>query len=161
MKRVGIKRPQYTPPPPAPPRPATRRSQMVASCFEGSVPKEPADRAPKFKLLAEGEECTVRRYAGYCRCAPETVVLAHTNTLSDQKGERYKGHDSAGFFAGHECHDYIDNRRGPPHEIEALVLAAQQRTRTRLREIAASPTARPWRKLAAIEVLMQLESRNG
>lgn len=162
MKRTGFKRPEYVPPPPAPIRPATRRAQMVASTFVGSVPKEPADRLDALLRLAEGEECTVRRYGGFCRCRTDQTVWAHTNTQADQKGMGYKGHDSAGFFAGYHCHTYIDQ---PPaseaqrEEIAALVAVAQERTRVRLMEIAASRTERPWKVEAARRALEMIEAR--
>lgn len=162
MKRTGFKRPEYVAPPPAPPKKSSVRATMVATAIMRPNPKLPADRNMKFRQLAEGEACTVRRYGGHCRCHPDTTVLAHTNTQADQKGMGYKGHDSAGFFAGSECHSYID--QPPPYvrreEIDQLVKGAQARTRARLREIAASPTVKPWRRKAAGDVLLQLELRD-
>jgi hypothetical protein len=161
MKRTGFARKVYQPAPVDPGR--IVRSFTTAGSTTGPVPKEPADRSDKFKQLARDEECTVLRYNGYCRCDPATTVLAHTNTQADQKGTGYKGHDSAGFFAGAECHALIDQPAASEADRvirDSLVSMAQQRTRARLRELANSSTIKPWRRLAAIEVLAMLEKRN-
>lgn len=115
------------------------------------IPKKPADRNPRLRELAEMEDCTVRIPGG--ACDPATVVWAHTNTLADQKGKGYKGHDSQGFFACHRCHSVIDQpsgRTGLSEEERSLyVKLAQTRTTVRLLDIAQSPTMKPWKIKAA------------
>lgn len=125
-----------------------------------SIPKQPADRNPRLRELAEGEACTVLMIGG--ACDPATVVWAHTNEQADQKGKGYKGHDSQGFFACHRCHSMIDQ---PPASVGLtrermleIVRLAQDRTTERLRQIAGSPTMRPWKVQAA---RWTLERRKG
>jgi hypothetical protein len=161
MKRSGFKRPVYAPPPPAPPRRSSVRAAMVMSAVEPNPqPKSPADRNLKLRELARGEECTLQFPGG--ACDPETVVLAHSNELAENKGMGYKGNDSAGVFACYRCHKIID-QPGPSDPNEAQRLDCWQMaamcTQLRLREIAANPSARPWKRLAAMEALMQLEAR--
>jgi hypothetical protein len=158
MKRSGFKPRLFEPPPAAPLRGLTREVNYKGTTG-AAQPKQPADRLPALRLLAEGEACTVLRYNGFCRCDPATTVWAHTNALADQKGRGYKGHDTAGFFAGSECHDYIDRRLGAPAEIERLVALAQERTLARLREIAHSKTIRPKKIDAAHRALAMLKAR--
>lgn len=114
------------------------------------IPKQPADRNLKLRELAEGEDCTVQLPGG--ACDPATVVWGHTNSLGDQKGKGYKGHDSAGFFVCHRCHSIIDQPgpNDPPLEVrERAVRHAQARTDVRLMAIATSPTMRPWKQKTA------------
>lgn len=119
------------------------------------IPKKPADRSQRLRDLAEGEACTVMLPGG--ACDPATVVWAHTNTQADEKGMGYKGHDSQGFFACHRCHAAIDQ---PSSAFlvrglftDELVRQAQARTTGRLREIAGSPTMRPWKIATALWAL--------
>lgn len=115
------------------------------------VPKKPADRNQNLRDLANGEDCTVMLPFG--ACDPATVVWAHTNTLADQKGKGYKGHDSAGFFACARCHSAIDqppsSSNMTPSVLAIIVRRAQARTDARLTQIANSPTMRPWKISAA------------
>jgi hypothetical protein len=125
----------------------------------GPVPKKPADRRRALRELAEGEICQVR-YRPVCRGpVGDYTVWAHTNTLADEKGGAYKGHDSAGMFACDRCHEVIDRRLLSPPDTEALVIQAQARTRLRLQAIAESQTMRPWRVRAARWAINQLEAR--
>lgn len=119
------------------------------------IPKNPADRNLRLRELAKGEDCTVQ--APFGSCDPATVVWGHTNTLSDQKGMGYKGHDSAGFFACHRCHTIIDQppEGWTPGVRATLLRHAQARTTVRLTEIANSPTMRPWKIKAAKWALEQ------
>lgn len=115
------------------------------------MPKSPADRNPKLRELARGEQCTVGLPG--CTCHPDTTVWAHTNTLSDQKGMGYKGHDSQGFFAGHCCHAMIDQPSGrsglSEEEKKHYVKLAQTKTTLRLMDISNSPTMKPWKVATA------------
>lgn len=125
-----------------------------------AVEKEPADRNPNLRRLAEHEECTLRLSG--CRCHPLTTVWAHTNTQRDRKGMGYKAHDSRGFFAGHECHLRIDQgKEFGRAEREQAVFYAQMRTISRLYEIAESATEKPWRKAAAQWALDQFSNEEG
>jgi hypothetical protein len=142
------------------PRPLARITARAtyAGTTTGPVPKSPADRLPALRRLAEGEDCSVR-YMPVCRRDVRYTVWAHTNTLADQKGGAYKGHDSAGMFACDQCHEVVDRRLLPPQEIDALVARGQERTRIRLREISTTSTMKPWRVRAARWALSQLEAR--
>ena len=139
---------------------AVRRAEKPSVSMEGGTrgarPKKPANRSMNLRRLAQGEQCTVKRFDGWCNCQPETTVWAHTNTLSDRKGLGYKGSDAVGFFAGHECHCAIDQGGMDADKAARLVLLAQARTRTRLAEIAASATAKPWKIAAARWALEQI-----
>jgi hypothetical protein len=114
------------------------------------IPKKPADRNARLRELAEGEDCTVQFPGG--ACDPATVVWAHSNSLADQKGRAYKGHDSSGFFSCHRCHAIIDQPgpSAPPKEVrDEYVVQAQARTDVRLIAIATSLTMRPWKQQTA------------
>jgi hypothetical protein len=151
----GFKRRVYEAPPPAPPRPATRRAEY-GGATTGPVPKEPADRLQALRDLARGEDCLLQLPG--CCCHPETTVWGHTNTLSDRKGLGYKASDSKGFFVGHDCHAELDQGSRFSEEQKArFVQLAQERTRTRLQEIAACLTLKPWRVAAARAALALLQ----
>jgi hypothetical protein len=114
------------------------------------APKNPADRNRRLRELADGEDCTVRLPGG--ACDPATVVWAHTNSLSDQKGRGYKGHDSQGFFACYRCHSALDQPGAgglTQPQREAAIARAQGVTSRRLEQISASTTMRPWKIDAA------------
>jgi hypothetical protein len=123
-----------------------------------SYPKNPADRNDHLRALAKGEVCQVR-LREVCRHDPDYTVWAHTNTLADQKGMGYKGHDSAGMFACDRCHEVIDRRLLPPDAIDEIVRMAQERTRVRLEAIACALTERASRVSAARWALHQIEGR--
>jgi hypothetical protein len=119
-----------------------------------AAPKHPSSRNANLRRLAEGEACCGcdGRY-----CDPSTTVWAHTNGLADGKGRGYKAHDHLGAFLGMQCHDMVDGRA--KCDDPALLMAhAQERTANRLREIAASPTLKPWKVEAARWALDQLEA---
>lgn len=157
MKRGGFKRKVYEPAPVDPGR--ITRAFTHGGTTAGPRPKEPADRLAALRELARGEECTGKMYGGFCRCHPETVVWAHPNTLAERKGLGYKANDTAGAFLGVECHAFIDQPGGAAtyEQRMAVFEAAQQRTRERLREIAASKTLRPWKSETARMALAMLE----
>lgn len=115
------------------------------------IPKRPADRNPRLRELANGEDCTVQMTGG--ACDPATVVWAHTNALSDEKGKGYKAHDSQGFFACYRCHAALDQPAGAsaltPEEQAYYLAWARERTSRRLEQIAESPTMRDWKRQAA------------
>lgn len=121
------------------------------------IPKKPADRDAKLRELARGEACTLQFPGGYCD--PQTTVWAHPNGLAENKGLGYKGSDSRGVFACHRCHKVID-QPGPsdpgPIARAHFWQGGLERTRIRLREIAASPTMRPWKVEAARRTLAKL-----
>jgi hypothetical protein len=125
----------------------------------GPAPKSPANRSTNLRRLANGEQCTVKRFDGWCNCQPETTVWAHTNTLSDRKGMGYKGSDAQGYFAGYECHCAIDQGGMDADKAARLVLLAQARTRTRLAELARSKTEKHWKTTAAQWALDRLGAR--
>jgi hypothetical protein len=131
------------------------RPANYGSAVLKAAPKRPADRNQDVRDLAMGEQCQIR--LSCCRNEPLFTVLCHTNTQTDQKGMGYKGHDSAGFFGCDACHSAIDGRKLTPNEVDARIEAAQERTRARVREIAASITERPWRVRAARWWIAQLE----
>lgn len=141
------------------PRPLAKPERWIApgSVADSvvAVPKEPADRNATLRRLAEGEQCTVPLPT--CHCLPEQVVWAHTNTQTDRKGLGYKGSDSAGFFAGYECHALIDQGGLSEETVAELVAVAQCRTAQRLREIAGNPALKPWRVEAARWALDRIE----
>jgi hypothetical protein len=127
-----------------------------------AVPKDPADRNQNVRDLAMGEECQVR-YMPVCRGpgVTEFTVWAHPNTLDENKGGAYKGHDSAGVFACDRCHWAIDFDRKvlPQIHLEEVWRGARDRTLIRLRAIACSYTERPWRVKAAQWAIHQHEQR--
>lgn len=129
-------------------KPATRTATYAGSTT-GPKKKEPHTVNPHLRNLARNEACTGLRYGGYCHCDPATTVWAHTNTQADQKGLGYKGHDHAGMFLGLDCHSFLDQAGADAEAKASFVEGAQQRTRDRLREIAASPAVKPWRREAA------------
>src|SRR3990167_8981541 len=94
----------WTPPQRARDKPIPQEPPRLSGGFTYSagggvaVAKSPANRLFDLRRLAKGEECTVRRFDGWCACQPETTVWGHTNSLSDRKGLGYKGNDAAGFF---------------------------------------------------------------
>ena len=167
MKRTPMKRSGFlgrrTPRPEAAaePQPKTLSRATRTASYSGSTTgpkkKEPHSMNPHLRNLARGEICTGLRYGGYCHCDPATTVWAHTNTQADQKGLGYKGHDHAGMFLGLDCHSWLDTGAGTAEEKAAFTAAAQERTRDRLREIAASPAVKPWRREAAAWAIEQLE----
>lgn len=117
-------------------------------------PKHPADRNLRMRELARGEECTLRFPGG--ACDPATVVLAHPNSLEEMKGMGYKGNDSAGVFACSRCHKIIDQPgpSDPPPEVRlARWVLGLALTEMRLREIASSPTIKPWKTKTALWAL--------
>lgn len=115
-----------------------------------SFPKSPADYNKKLRELAEGEACTLMFPDG--ACDPATTVWAHPNTLAHNKGMGYKADDSAGVFACYRCHKIIDQPGSSdpgPEQREDVWEVGWLRTTARLREIADSPTMRPWKQRAA------------
>lgn len=123
------------------------------------APKSPHTVNPHLRNLARGEDCTGLRYGGYCHCDPATTVWAHTNSLAHSKGMGYKAHDHMGMFLGMDCHAWVDQGYGTSEEKAAFIREAQERTQARLREIASSPTTKPWRIAAAQWALDQLEKK--
>lgn len=123
------------------------------------MPKKPHSVNPHLRNLARNEICTGLRYGDYCHCDPATTVLAHTNTLADNKGMGYKGNDHRGAFLGYDCHAWLDQGLGDAEERVAFMDAAHRRTVNRWREIAATPTVKPWRRAAAQWAIDQLENK--
>lgn len=149
MKRSGFARVLYAPAPSDPGR--ITRAFSTAGTTTGPRPKEPADRLQALRDLARGEECQGKMYGTFCRCHPETVVWAHANLLSERKGAGYKANDSSGALLGAECHAFVDQPGSAATYEQRLAVfrAAQERTTQRLREIAANPLLKPWRRAAA------------
>ena len=152
----------WTPPQRARDKPIPQEPPRLSGGFTYSasggvaVAKSPANRLFDLRRLAKGEECTVRRFDGWCACQPETTVWGHTNSLSDRKGLGYKGNYAAGFFVGNDCHSAIDQGGLPQATVKALIEAAQARTRARLEEIAGNIALKPWRVNAARWALERL-----
>lgn len=149
MRRTGFKKPTR------PERQApTLAALTVTPNYGGStsgepIVKDPHTVNPHFRNLARGESCTGRRYGSYCHCDPATTVLAHTNSLADQKGFGYKASDHLGAFLGFDCHSWFDQGKGTAAEKAAFMAAAQALTRERIAVIAADGAARPWKRAAA------------
>ena len=64
----------------------------------------------KLRDSARLRDCTLR-IPGVCSYAPEQTVLAHVPC--GQRGVGMKGPDVVACFSCAQCHDYLDNRRGP------------------------------------------------
>lgn len=86
---------------------------------------------------------------GVCNFNPETVVLAHSNKMSDGKGMGYKSSDALGAFMCSSCHAWIDSSKADAEKKEAYFSQAQVRMIHRLGDIASSQTMRPWKIKAA------------
>jgi hypothetical protein len=144
-----------------PPLPAVKPETRGTYAHTETVAKakEPHAVNPHLRNLARGEACTGLLYGSYCHCDPASTVLAHTNTLSDQKGMGYKGHDFQGAFLGFDCHAWLDQGKARADEKAVFMANAQSRTRARWAEIANDTTAKPWKRLAAQWALTKLEEK--
>lgn len=164
MKRSGFLG-RRTPKPiaAAEPQPKTLTRATRTASYSGSTaapqPKEPHSVNPHLRNLARGEICTGLRYGGYCHCDPATTVLAHSNSLAHGKGMARKAADWHSAFLGFDCHAFLDQGAASAEEKAAFFAAAHERTVARWREIAADPSARPWKRQAAAWAIEQLENK--
>lgn len=117
--------------------------------------KSPRRENKAFRDLAQGQDCTMN-VPGVCNYNPETVVLAHSNSLADGKGKGLKAHDHTGVWACYACHSWLDQGRASAQEKQAAFEAAQLRMIYRLRDIATSPSIKPDRAQAARWALEEL-----
>lgn len=136
-------------------KPATRTATYAGSTT-GPKKKEPHSMNPHLRNLARGEICTGLRYGGYCHCDPATTVLAHSNSSAHGKALAYKASDQNSAFLGFDCHHFLDQGAASAEEKAAFFAAAHERTVARWREIAADPSARPWKRQAAQWAIDQL-----
>lgn len=105
-----------------------RKSQM----------KSKGPRMTPIRKAARGQDCTLR-IPGVCNGNPETVVLCHSNRLSDGKGMGLKAPDISGCFGCHACHAVLDGAAPRPDGISYEMLqtgfdAAVARTHEILRK---------------------------
>lgn len=106
-----------------------------------SLQKTPSTHNQAFRDLARGQDCTMN-VPGVCNYNPETVVLAHSNSMADGKGKGYKANDHSGVWACYACHTWLDQGKASREEKNAAFEAAQLRMIYRLADIASSPTVR-------------------
>lgn len=166
MKRTPMKRSGFlgrrTPKPEAAaePQPKTltraTRTATYAGTTAAPINKNPHTVNPHLRNLARGEICTGQRYGGYCHCDPATTVLAHSNSSAHGKALAYKASDQYSAHLGFDCHAFLDQGAASAEEKAAFFAAAHERTVARWREIAADPSARPWKRQAAQWALDQL-----
>lgn len=69
------------------------------------------------RQLARGKACCLR-IPGVCNRNPETVVLAHINTI--WKGVALKSPDICAVRACSSCHDYVGDMATPEMRLLAL-----------------------------------------
>lgn len=163
LKRTGFKsRRSEAPTAPREPHPKALTPATRRASYSGTTaapqPKEPHSVNPHLRNLARGEICTGLRYGGYCHCDPATTVLAHSNSLAHGKGMARKAADFHSCFLGFDCHAFLDQGAASAEEKAAFFAAAHERTVARWREIAADPSARPWKRQAAQWAIEQLEN---
>ena len=120
-------------------------------------PKNPRRENKAFRDLARLQDCTMN-VPGVCNYMPETVVLAHSNWMEDNKGKGYKAHDHTGVWACYACHSWLDQGRATDEEKRVAFTQAQARMIQRLADIATSPTAKPAHVEAARWALLEIKS---
>lgn len=69
MRRTGFARPVYTPPPPAPLRPATRRASYAGTVTLRLVPKDEPVRSEPYRRLVAARPCIACGIHGYSQAA--------------------------------------------------------------------------------------------
>lgn len=109
-----------------------RKTPLKRTAFKAKAAfKAPAkrqgmkSRGPKMtpiRKAAQGQECTLQ-IPGVCNGDPATVVLCHSNQLSDGKGMGLKAPDTEACFGCSACHDVLDGRRPRPEWLTANMLA--------------------------------------
>ncbi|WOB06522.1 nuclease domain-containing protein [Piscinibacter gummiphilus] len=102
------------------------------------VPKQPREENPRYRAMAAGKPCLLR-VPGVCNGDWSTTVLAHSNSLSDNKGKGMKAHDHAGVWACFGCHFWLDQDKTPTREERReRFSAAMVEMRRQIEVIAAS-----------------------
>jgi hypothetical protein len=70
-------------------------------------------KTSKIRQSAKGEDCTIC-IPGVCNGRNETVVLCHSNDLSDGKGMGLKARDECAAYGCDACHAIVDGRAPRP-----------------------------------------------
>jgi len=83
--------------------------------------KSKGPRMTPIRKAARGQDCTLK-IPGVCNGNPETVVLCHSNQLSDGKGMGLKAPDTEGCFGCSSCHDVLDGRKPRPEWLSYNML---------------------------------------
>lgn len=122
-------------------------------------PKNPRQENLAFRELARGEDCTMM-VPGVCSYNPETVVLAHSNSLADGKGMGYKSSDAEGVWACYACHSWLDQGKASREEKDRAFHRAQLRMIQRLQDIVTSPTSKPDKAEAALWALRKMSENS-
>lgn len=122
----------------------SRKSPMKRTGFAKAAFKAPAkrqgmkSRGPKMtpiRKAAQGQECMLQ-IPGVCNGDPATVVLCHSNQLSDGKGMGLKAPDTEACFGCSSCHDVLDGRRPRPAWMSyELLLSGFESAKLRTHEI--------------------------
>lgn len=99
--------------------------------------KPKGHKSTPIRRAAKGQECTLQ-IPGVCNFDPDTVVLCHSNQLSDGKGMGLKAPDTEACFGCSCCHDVLDGRRPRPEWMDYNMLlgafeGAKQATQAILR----------------------------
>lgn len=100
--------------------------------------KRMKSKGPKMtpiRKAAQGQECMLQ-IPGVCNGDPATVVLCHSNQLSDGKGMGLKAPDVEACFGCSSCHDVLDGRRPRPAWMSyELLLSGFESAKIRTHEI--------------------------
>lgn len=116
-----------------------KRTGFAKAAFKAPAKRKPIkSRGPKMtpiRKAAQGQECTMQ-IPGICNGDPATVVLCHSNQLSDGKGIGLKAPDTEACFGCSSCHDVLDGRCPRPAWMSyELLLSGFESAKVRTHEI--------------------------
>jgi hypothetical protein len=135
----GFRRPQALPrqrPTPTPVADPVRAVMARCEAANDPIPKQPREENPHYRAMARDRPCMLA-LPGICNRDWSTTVLAHSNSLADNKGKGYKSHDHAGVWACFSCHTWLDQSKGPTRdEKRAAFEIAMKRMRAAVEQIA-------------------------
>lgn len=107
---MGFQRKVYTPPAPAPVRPAVRAGSYSAPPPAAPVNKQPRLQNPHLRLMMRkpGLSCLLR-VPGVCKGARDDTCGCHGNSSQYNKGGHHKAHDFFMVRGCARCHAWLDS----------------------------------------------------
>ncbi|MEO8297067.1 MAG: nuclease domain-containing protein [Burkholderiales bacterium] len=121
-------------------------------------PKSPRQENQHLRDMARKHACQMLWAPGCLGDDDSTTVMAHENSLAAGKGMGLKAHDHIAVYACFACHAALDQGRQPAAQKREAFSRAMVRQVRLYREIAASPSAKPRDRAAALWALDRIDA---
>jgi hypothetical protein len=123
LRRTGFKRATFTPPPPAPPRPATRRATYDGAVIGNPISKDEPVRSEEYRRIVASLPCKHCGIVGYSQAAHPNAGKG-TGTKTDDRAcfplcTVHPSPGGGGYVRG--CHERFDQGALYPKEARRLI----------------------------------------